>query len=387
MVDKSLYGTISGATYGTYSEYSEVTDGFFEKRAKGEFLPNHLYSFYRLDHKCPFSDTYNGSRNEVGSRGIRTFHHAYTSGTYETPPAQDRFRKIDGRSIMHQVCANKLVSRARNIEIDLGVALGEYSETAEFIASTLKKSVEMMRSLRKGNLSDALRIYNTSSHKTLRGTGKVPYRSRPDVRAVLDASADTQLMTSFALRPLINDVFDAINVLNNGLENPQGLVTTVRASHKSNDKFEDKKTVGVITYGSSFDYEVSVSGKIRYVSENPIFSTFESLGLSNPLSVAWELVPLSFVLDWFIPVGAYIENVFPPKGLKFIDGYTYSKARASTYQYTDIPGWYTTYNGEEQFKDRHPLYSFPRYKLIIPDLSLSKKQVADGLSLMWNFFS
>jgi hypothetical protein len=31
-----------------------------------------------------------------------------------------------------------------------------------------------------------------------------------------------------------------------------------------------------------------------------------SLGLVNPLEIAWEVVPYSFVVDWFLPVGSYI---------------------------------------------------------------------------------
>lgn len=31
-------------------------------------------------------------------------------------------------------------------------------------------------------------------------------------------------------------------------------------------------------------------------------------GLTNPAAVAWELVPWSFVIDWFIPIGNYLED-------------------------------------------------------------------------------
>ena len=38
-------------------------------------------------------------------------------------------------------------------------------------------------------------------------------------------------------------------------------------------------------------------------------STPRSLGLTDPLSVAWELIPYSFVVDWFYPIGTYLENL------------------------------------------------------------------------------
>ena len=34
-----------------------------------------------------------------------------------------------------------------------------------------------------------------------------------------------------------------------------------------------------------------------------------SLGLINPSTVAWERLPWSFVIDWFIPIGSYLDSV------------------------------------------------------------------------------
>lgn len=36
-------------------------------------------------------------------------------------------------------------------------------------------------------------------------------------------------------------------------------------------------------------------------------SLARSLGLANPAAVAWEVVPYSFVVDWFLPVGSYLS--------------------------------------------------------------------------------
>jgi hypothetical protein len=40
------------------------------------------------------------------------------------------------------------------------------------------------------------------------------------------------------------------------------------------------------------------------------------LGLLDPLSVAWELLPWSFVADWFIPIGSYLDLVNQVPSLK-----------------------------------------------------------------------
>lgn len=46
-----------------------------------------------------------------------------------------------------------------------------------------------------------------------------------------------------------------------------------------------------------------------------------NLGI-NPLLTAWELVPYSFVVDWFIPIGDFIGQFGSSVGLKFISGTT-----------------------------------------------------------------
>jgi hypothetical protein len=41
----------------------------------------------------------------------------------------------------------------------------------------------------------------------------------------------------------------------------------------------------------------------------------------NVWQLAWELIPLSFVVDWFLPVGKYLDSLNATKGITFLDGY------------------------------------------------------------------
>lgn len=50
--------------------------------------------------------------------------------------------------------------------------------------------------------------------------------------------------------------------------------------------------------------------RVRWVYElSEVLSASRSLGLLDPLSVAWEILPYSFVVDWFIPIGTFIDNL------------------------------------------------------------------------------
>lgn len=50
--------------------------------------------------------------------------------------------------------------------------------------------------------------------------------------------------------------------------------------------------------------------KLRYSSVvesvNPNLLLAKQLGLTNPAQVAWDAVPFSFVVDWFLPVNKYL---------------------------------------------------------------------------------
>jgi hypothetical protein len=51
--------------------------------------------------------------------------------------------------------------------------------------------------------------------------------------------------------------------------------------------------------------------------------------LINPLSIGWEVIPYSFVVDWFAPIGNTLSSLTATAGLDFLGGYG-SQARYGT---------------------------------------------------------
>jgi hypothetical protein len=62
-------------------------------------------------------------------------------------------------------------------------------------------------------------------------------------------------------------------------------------------------------------------------------------GVANPIATAWDLVPLSFVFDWWWNLGRYLEQFSDFYGLKIEDAYrtVYTVARGSARSLTYIP--------------------------------------------------
>jgi hypothetical protein len=57
--------------------------------------------------------------------------------------------------------------------------------------------------------------------------------------------------------------------------------------------------------------------------------TAAQCGITNPLSLAWELLPWSFAIDWLVPVGQYIDNLDAPLGWEILGMSTSDKTEVS----------------------------------------------------------
>lgn len=81
---------------------------------------------------------------------------------------------------------------------------------------------------------------------------------------------------------------------------------------------------------------------------NKTLMRLEQFGLANPAVVAWELVPFSFVADWFVGVGDYLAAQTALLGLEVLDGGTSQlSVRTYTTRVTGVnPGaWNSRFSG------------------------------------------
>ena len=60
---------------------------------------------------------------------------------------------------------------------------------------------------------------------------------------------------------------------------------------------------------------------IRYKVASPLMQFLSQTGFTNPINLAWEILPFSFVVDWFTPIGPYLDALSAFDGLEFLDGY------------------------------------------------------------------
>lgn len=162
-------------------------------------------------------------------------------------------------------------------------------------------------------------------------------------RANLKTISDNLLAFQFGIRPLLNDAYSAGTQLAKILDSEKSDRIMVYASSSGNCQSTSKTP----TFSSGFKIydtfvEANYQAEVRYVLEykisNAPLNQLQALGLVNPAEIAWEVMPWSFVVDWFLPLGNWLANLNADAGLTFVTGTksvvttdTYSIAKVGSY--------------------------------------------------------
>jgi hypothetical protein len=181
---------------------------------------------------------------------------------------------------------------------------------------------------------------------------------------------------SYGWKPLLSDVHAQAENLARVLIDRSFVLRQVSASAKT-EEWRDKRVA--IAGGNWYNRRIDritnvVRYTVRYTIQDGQAKVANTFGLLNPLLVAWELVPFSFVADWFLPVGNFLDNLTAYNGLSFGDG---TKKHLRVNQVTDkfdsygspvlLGGglWRITLNvsaaGNAEYltKVRTPIYTWP----------------------------
>lgn len=118
--------------------------------------------------------------------------------------------------------------------------------------------------------------------------------------------------------------------------------------------------------------------KCRYVIRDASLKTLAQVGITNPAATVWELIPYSFVFDWIIPVGGYLESLDALIGVEDLTVQRSTKQIVGIESVGALGTMLGTWETRERFTNTGTLALPPlTYK---PSTSL--KAVLNGLSLL-----
>jgi hypothetical protein len=260
---------------------------------------------------------------------------------------------------------SKLVRKIKDHEFNLAVNLAQSRQLVGMCASLLRKLGRSLVYLKHGQIAPAFRELGVSGNPR-------PLKST-------DVSG-RWLEMQYGWLPAVSDAYQAAKAFE---AISQGRKARVVATEK----------VGRPYNGSASPTLYSCMGNTtvikRIVCElEEELSASRSLGLLDPLSVVWEILPYSFVFDWFLPVGTYLSNlaVIPHLKGRFLST-TYSRTEA---RFTALlnPAYTVNYGGAvrrglsiELTRTASLSLTTQRPTFVGPVDAMSPKRIANAVSL------
>lgn len=187
-------------------------------------------------------------------------------------------------------------AKANEQDVDGLVVLAEGAETIRSFTSMTKRLIKILRALRKRKWKDLGKEFTAKE------------------------LADRWMEYRYVLRPTIKDMCDIVKAINHSrIDKPRRLTYRSGASDSSSAfqsgiTVRDNMPVGYVTAWKKTQKIVTarsgVLAAIDAISEAAIW------GLDQPFTAMWELVPFSFVVDWFFNTGKTVAAWTPRYGFQ-----------------------------------------------------------------------
>lgn len=331
----------------------------------------------------------------AGYEASQTFTTNVVSGSFPIDTSADWVSQLTGKA------SANLLSQLRDSSFNAAQAVAERKQTANLVASTATKVAKAFGSLRKGNFVKAATDLGVIPKKR---AGRRFNKDYPVDQA--KAVGNAWLELQYGWKPLLSDVYGSMETMAKANNPPSGNPNTIFKKMTARAKRTEspyKRTDFPLGTAVGSWYEISqgvvechVKIGVTYAISSPALTSMAKVGITNPALLAWELLPYSFVVDWFLPIGNYLSSLDATAGLLFVDGYVtvYRKYRG-TYDtmkgYSSASG-YKRYSGTSSGQKtsflvkRTPLGGFPSAPLPSFKNPLSSSHVASAMALLLQNF-
>lgn len=222
---------------------------------------------------------------------------------------------------------SRLQAKVNDMRVNLAQAFGERKQTASLLADTAVRIATAARALRRGDFRTAGASLGLTSKK-----GWNP--SQREIDAVIKTHptkriANHWLELQYGWKPLLQDAFGAAELLGDKVR-LDTFNTRVKSSGR-HYQFSTGKSLGATIWNGSVFSHCQVRFVLTYRMDDEARAILSQTGISNPALLAWELLPYSFVVDWFIPVGNYLESLMTYDGFVLVDG---TESRTETWNFS-----------------------------------------------------
>lgn len=239
----------------------------------------------------------------------------FFGGTNLLPNTEDGYRNELA------IAYGRLVSEISNSS-QLGATFAEGRQSLSLMLSRFGQLIDFTKRVRRLDFVGAARVINLAIV--------------PKGVSAKKSLASNWLEYSFGWKPLIEDIYNAAD----HLQNP---IKSIRPTGSYKNTHTAKSVSGSVPSG--FWAILSVQG-VRYAKcgcevtvNNPNLYLLNKLGLANPAAVAWELIPFSFAVDWFVTVGEFLNSGTDFLGLTVTNPWSLWGFKGMAQDYRGNPFW------------------------------------------------
>lgn len=305
-----------------FSEMSKQwvrTPNYWALRRSGANLPDNDFTFGRLRREVGKLNYEWDDRDALGNLIWRQV--SVPTQWWSLTPAQPDIPVLD--------LMNKLIGEAKKSNFSLPVTLAEADRTVRMVRNAASTIAGTIFDLRRGNLSSALSrlgLLTTASQRRRYGSAYAKDPSR--------AAANAWLEYQYGWKPLLGDVKNAAEALAEAVSRNGDSMTTRVTAYIGDTLIQ--RINGAVIGSSPFTtgtLHINCRRKRKAVWRfKPRSADLPGLfGMTNPFEVIWEIVPFSFVADWFLPIGNYLSALDVPLRFTHVGGSTgYRKATSWT---------------------------------------------------------
>lgn len=241
---------------------------------------------------------------------------------------------------------DKLWAEVKAEKVNLAMMLAEYRQMGSMFSNFAREFVGLYRSIRRGRFRQF-----------------VGNRNGP---------ANDWLMYRYGISPLISDINGISDLIMQSGAKP--LIRRVSVKHQLRELDRGTSAYGVDNFKWQRLEEQRVRDTVYVEYTQSRLLALSQTGFLNPLALAWEVIPYSFVVDWFFNIGDQLANLDALTGTK-----RWSGTRAVNYRRTLLagPSWSATAKRYNRFIiNSGPSLSFPRW-----EPSLTWKRIVDAAAL------
>lgn len=206
---------------------------------------------------------------------------------YKLDSMNDNIQRVTNTAL------NRLTARLSQ-DANLGETFGESRQSINMIAETASDLKNAVNGLREGNPLKVARNLRVNPRR---------------VRSIMAENArklpSAWLKLAFGWAPLVNDIRDGFKVITDFTPVTQ----KIKASSRRSWSYDADEGVTEFYYKVHEQYDAGVALYVTLVLENPNIALANQLGLLNVPKVGWELVPFSFVVDYFYNVSGFLGNL------------------------------------------------------------------------------